>query len=148
MDAGLSEADAVLWGQLFMVWQHTDLTADDEQRMERIVGHLAAHSPLVQAHAAAVVLIEHAHGQTVEATARFEALLDDLDALPRNMVYLWTLVMLAEGCVALGAEQHAARLCDALAAYADRTCVAAGAVICAGSVAQYLGRLAALAARH
>lgn len=146
-DGGLPDADAVLWGQLFAIWQHTDLADGDEERMERIVRHLAVHSPLPQAHAAPLVLVELAHGQTVEAAARFEALLLEIDALPRNMVYVWTLVMLAAACVALDAERHARRIYDALAPYADRICVAAGAVACAGAVSHYLGRLDALTGR-
>lgn len=146
-DGGLPDADAVLWGQLFTVWQHTDLAAGDEQRMERIVRHLAVHSPLPEAHAAPLVLVELAHGQAVEAAARFESLAGDVGALPQNMVHVWTLVMLASACVALDAREHAQPIYDALAPYADRICVAAGAVTCAGSVAHYLGQLAALAGR-
>lgn len=146
-DGGLPDADAVLWGQLFAVWQHTGLAADDEDRMEHIVRHLAAHSPLPQAHAAPLVLVELAHGQAVEAAARFESLLGDIDALPQNMVYVWTLVMLASGCVALNAERHAQRIYDVLVPYSDWICVAAGAVTCAGAVTHYLGQLDALAGR-
>ena len=146
-DGGLPDADAVLWGQLFTVWQHTGLATDDEQRMEHIVRHLAAHSPLPQAHAAPLVLVELAHGQGVEAAARFESLLSDIDSLPQNMVYVWTLVMLTSACVAMNAKQHAQLIYDALAPYADRICVAAGAVTCAGAVAHYLGQLDALGGR-
>jgi predicted ATPase len=146
-DGGLPDADAVLWGQLFTIWQHTDLADADEERMERIVRHLAVHSPLPQAHAAPLVLVELAHGQTVEAATRFEALVAEIDTLPRDMVYIWTLVMLAAACVELDAERHAQRIHDALVPYADRICVAAGAVACGGAVSHHLGGLDALTGR-
>jgi hypothetical protein len=60
------------------------------------------------------------------------------------MLFVWALALLARGCVVLGAAGHAPRLYRALAPYAGRAAVAAGAVMCAGSADFYLAGLAAL----
>jgi hypothetical protein len=60
------------------------------------------------------------------------------------MVFTWALSVLARDCVVLGETRHAPRLYQALAPYAGRAVVAAGAVLCAGSVDFYLAGLAAL----
>jgi len=59
-------------------------------------------------------------------------------------LFTWTLAELARGCIALRAGRHAPRLYQALAPYAGRAVVAAGAVLCAGSADFYLAGLAAL----
>ena len=61
-----------------------------------------------------------------------------------DMVFTWALSVLARDCVVLGEARHAPRLYQALAPYAGRAVVAAGAVLCAGSVDFYLAGLAAL----
>jgi hypothetical protein len=61
-----------------------------------------------------------------------------------DMVYVWALAMLARGCCVLGSRQHAMHLYQGLLPFADQAAVAAGAVMCAGSVSRYLGGLAAL----
>jgi hypothetical protein len=61
-----------------------------------------------------------------------------------DMVYVWALALLAHGCCMLGSRQHAMHLYQALLPFADRAAVAAGAVMCVGSVSRYLGGLAAL----
>jgi hypothetical protein len=60
------------------------------------------------------------------------------------MLYVWALALLARGCCVLGSRRHATHLYQALLPFADRAAVAAGAVMCAGSVSRYLGGLAAL----
>jgi len=60
------------------------------------------------------------------------------------MVYLWALTLLARDCVMLRAARHAPRVYQALAPYAGRAAVAAGAVMCSGSTDFYLAGLAAL----
>ena len=60
------------------------------------------------------------------------------------MVFVWALAKLARGCVVLRAARHAPRLYRALAPYAGRAAVCAGAVMCAGSTDFYLAGLAAL----
>jgi hypothetical protein len=61
-----------------------------------------------------------------------------------DMVYAWALAILARACVEHGATHHARPIYRALAPYAGRVAVAAGAVMCAGSVDRYLAGLAAL----
>ena len=61
------------------------------------------------------------------------------------MVYVWALTQLARACCVLRAARHARRVYRALAPYAGRAAVAAGAVMCAGSTDFYLAGLAALA---
>jgi len=143
--AGLPDAGAVLWGQLFAVWLETELSADDDDHMERILRDLVARSHLSAAHAAALVLIDAEHGALEQARGRFgELATAGVAAMRPDMLYVWALALLARGCCVLGSREHAARLYEALLPYADRSVVAAGAVMCAGSVSRYLGGLAAL----
>jgi hypothetical protein len=67
-----------------------------------------------------------------------------LGTLRPDMLYVWALTQLARGCVILGTAPHAPRLYQALAPYAGRAAVAAGAVMCSGSTDYYLAGLAAL----
>jgi len=97
------------------------------------------------AHACALVLIDAGHGARDQARGRFEELATaGLAGLRPDMVYVWALAMLARACVELGASRHARTIYEALAPYAGRVAVAAGAVMCAGSVDLYLAGLAAL----
>jgi AAA ATPase domain len=152
---GLPDAGAVYWGQLFAIWLHTGLPASDEQWMEQQLRDLVAHSHLSVAHAAALVQIDAARGATEQANGLLDELASTgMDSLRPDMVYVWALTQLARCCVVLGAARHAPRLYRALAPYAGRAAVAAGAVVCAGSADFYLAGLAALsgdttaAARH
>jgi len=153
--AGLPDAGAVYWGQLFAIWLQAGLPGGDEQWMERQLRDLVAHSHLSVAHAAALVQIDAAHGATEQANGLLDELVGTgLESLRSDMVYVWALTQLARGCVVLGAARHAPRLYQALSPYAGRAAVAAGAVMCAGSTDFYLAGLAALsgdttpAARH
>ena len=144
--ASLPDADAVYWGQLFAIWLHVGLPGGDEQWMERELRDLVARSHLSVAHAAALVQIEAAHGATEQARGRLDELVGTgLGTLRPNMVYVWALTELARGCVLLRAARHAPRIYRALAPYAGRAAVAAGAVMCSGSTDFYLAGLAALA---
>ncbi len=60
------------------------------------------------------------------------------------MLYIWALAELARSCVLLRAARHAYRLYQALAPYAGRGVIAAGAVMCSGSADQFLAGLAEL----
>ena len=143
--AGLPDAGAVYWGQLYGVWLHAGLPGDDEQWMERELRDLVARSHVSVAHAAALVQLDAAHGATEQARGRLDELAGPgLGTLHPDMVYVWTLTELARGCVTLGAAEHAPRLYQALAPYAGRAAVAAGAVMCSGSTDHYLAGLAAL----
>jgi hypothetical protein len=143
--ASLPDTEAVLWGQLFAVWLETELPDGDEDQMEQILRGLVARSHLSTAHAAALVLIDAEHGAGDQARGRFGELATAGVATMRpDMVYVWALALLARGCCVLGSRPHATHLYQALLPYADRAAVAAGAVMCAGSVSRYLGGLAAL----
>jgi hypothetical protein len=143
--AGLPDAGAVYWGQLFAIWLHTGLPDGDEQWMERELRDLVARSHLSVAHAAALVQVEAAHGAAEQARGRLDELVvTGLDTLRPDMLFVWALCLLARGCVVLHAVGHAPRLYRALAPYAGRAAVAAGAVMCAGSTDFYLAGLAAL----
>jgi len=143
--AGLPDAGAVYWCQLFAIWLHTELPESDGQWMERELRDLVARSHRSVAHAAALVQIEAAQGAAEQARGRLDELVSTgLDTLLPDMVFVWALAMLARGCVVLRATQHAPRLYQALTPYAGRAAVLAGAVICAGSTDYYLAGLAAL----
>ena len=72
--AGLPDAGAVYWGQLFAIWLHAGLPAADEQWMERELRDLVARSNLSVAHAAALVQVEAAHGAVEQARGRLDEL--------------------------------------------------------------------------
>jgi hypothetical protein len=143
--AALPDAGAVYWGQLFAIWLHADLPAGDEQRMEQLLRDLVARSHLSVAHAAALVQVDAARGSTEQARGLLDELITTgLDSLRPDMVYVWALTLLARDCTVLGALRYAPRVYQALAPYAGRAAVAAGAVMCSGSVDHYLAGLAAL----
>jgi len=143
--ASLPDAGAVYWGQLFAVWLHTDLPGGAERRMEQLLRDLVARSHLSVAHAAALVQIDAAHGATEQARGRLGELVSTgMENLRPDMVYVWALTLLARGCTVLGEVSHAPRVYQALAPYAGRAAVAAGAVMCSGSTDFYLAGLAAL----
>jgi hypothetical protein len=143
--AGLPDAGAVYWGQLFAVWLHTDLPGGAEQRMEQLLRDLVARSHLSVAHAAALVQIDAASGAIEQARGRLGELVSSgLGTLRPDMVYVWALTLLARGCTVLGEARYAPRVYQALAPYAGRAAVAAGAVMCSGSTDFYLAGLAAL----
>jgi hypothetical protein len=143
--ASLPDAGAVLWGQLFVIWLETELPGGDEDLMGQILRGLVARSHLSAAHAAALVLIDAERGAWEQARGRFgELATAGVAAMQPDMVYVFTLALLAHGCCVLGSRQHAMPLYQALLPFAGRTAVGAGAVVCVGSVNRYLGGLAAL----
>ena len=143
--AALPDAGAVYWGQMFAIWLHTGLPADDEQRMEQLLRDLVARSHLSVAHAAALVQIDAARGSVEQARGLLDELISTgMDTLRPDMVYVWALTLLAHDCTVLGAVRYAPRVYQALAPYAGRAAVAAGAVMCSGSTDYYLAGLAAL----
>src|SRR5204862_7266042 len=143
--AGLPDAGAVYWGQLFAVWLHAGLPGDDERWMERELRDLVARSHMSVAHAAALVQIEAARGAAEQARGRLDELVGTgLGPMRPDMVYLWALTLLAPDCVMLRAARPAPRVYQALAPYAGRAPAAAAAVMCSGSTDFYLAGLAAL----
>ncbi|HJQ48394.1 MAG TPA: AAA family ATPase [Amycolatopsis sp.] len=143
----LPDADAVYWGQLFSVWRFGGLDEQDGAEMERILRHLVDHSRLRAAHEAALVLVLIERGERDDARARFARMMTEVAELPRDMLHVWTLSLLATGSVALGDPGAAAVLYAALTPFADRFTVPAGAVSCLGSVRLNLAQLAGLTGR-
>ncbi|MFC0440017.1 BREX system ATP-binding domain-containing protein [Kutzneria buriramensis] len=141
---GLPDADAVYWGQLFSVWRFGGLDEDDAAHMERMLVELVEHSRLRAAHEAALVLILIDRGEHDDARTRFARMIAELPDLRHDMVYVWTLSLLASGAAALGDRDAAAVLYPALTPFAGRFAVPAGAVSCLGSVELSLAQLAAL----
>jgi tetratricopeptide (TPR) repeat protein len=142
---GLPDADAVRWGQIYAIWQHTDVSTEDTEWMERALRELVAHSHLSFAHAPALVQIEAAAGALDQARGRLDDLVENgLDRQRPDMVLIWALTQLAEATWQVGAVRHAERVYQALAPYARRVAVAAGAVTCSGATDFYLGKLAAI----
>ncbi len=142
--AGLPDADAVGWGQLFAVWRCAGLSEDDERLMERVARDLAQTSPFPLAHDAAVVQMVVASGDIESARLRFQRLMPAVGTLSRDLLYCWTIALMAEDAVLLEDAAAAAVLYEALLPLADRFVVAAGAVVCLGSTSHQLGRLASL----
>jgi tetratricopeptide (TPR) repeat protein len=87
-------------------------------------------------------------GQEPEARQWFEQLASDFTQLPRDMFWLKSISLLAELCAYLGDSERAAFLYEWLAPYAERCVVDAPVAACSGSVARYLGLLAATLGRH
>lgn len=142
--AGLPDADAVAWGQLFAVWRCADLPEDDAKLMERVARELAEVSPFPLAHEAAVVQMVAAHGDIESARVRFRRLMATVDTLSHDLLYCWTIALLAEDAVLLEDSEAAAVLYESLLPFAGRFVLAAGAVVCLGSASHQLGRLATL----
>ena len=103
--------------------------------------------PDLPAWRAALALV-HAHtGRHEAARAELERLARDrFGAIPRDRAWLTLLAALAEVCVLLGEERHAAVLYELLLPF-ERRCAVAFAVASLGPVALHLGRLAALLGR-
>ena len=141
---GLPDADAVYWGQLFVVWRKGRLDDERARRMETIVTGLVEHSPLRMVHEAALVQMLHARGHEEQARRRYDDLVALVPTLAYDMVRVFSLVLMAENCLLFGDARSARMLHDALVPYADRWAVAAGAVACLGPVREPLARLAAL----
>ena len=140
----LPDADAVYWCLPFALWRQDEIPDAEAAEVERIARHLTEHSPLREAHEVAVVALLADRGELAEATERFESVMAALPHLRHDMVYLWTVTLLASDCVALGTSSHAAVLRDALLPFVDRWAVASGGVACLGSVRHELGLLAGM----
>ena len=125
--------------------------------LRREQGRLAEIEPLVRESVAAipgyrafpcfVALLECELGRSREARLAFDALAaEEFAALPRDGEWLFCLSLLSEVSAALGDAAAAAVLHRLLLPYAHLNAMAAGEVAI-GSVARYLGLLAATAGR-
>jgi tetratricopeptide (TPR) repeat protein len=96
---------------------------------------------------AALALIHCQRGHLDEARLVFQKLAaDDFTNYPYDILWLTGMALSAEVCAELDDAPRAAVLAHLLAPYADQF-VTAGPVGCFGSVARYLGRLAATVGR-
>lgn len=145
--ADLPDGDAVCWGQLFAVWRQGGLGEGDAELMERVATDLAERSPFAAAHASAVVQMLVASGDVAAGRALFEHTMASLDSLEQDLLYVWTVTLLAECAVLLGSNRAAGSLYDRLLPFAERFVVAAGGVVCLGSASHQLGQLARLLGR-
>jgi hypothetical protein len=69
---------------------------------------------------------------------------DALADSPSGLMRIYTLCILSETCSLIGDAERGRRFYAHLLPYADRTVVTVGASVCLGSVARFLGLLAAL----
>lgn len=142
------DCEAVYWGQVFTIWLDAGLPDEDLERCERILRALVAGSALSVGHAAGLVVLCLGTGRPAEARARFDAIVRrGIDTIPRNMIHLWTLTLLATACAQIGDAGAAADIAATLEPFAGRCAVAAGAVTCSGAVDHYLGLLASCRGR-
>lgn len=126
--------------------------------VEELVAHRVLHVPAIRAFA-----VEHAAmpafrsglallcchlGRLAEARTIFDELAaQGFDQFPRDATWINGMDELAQVCAALGDRQRAALLYERLAPYEHHNVVIAFAEACEGSVARYLGLLAATLAR-
>ena len=143
--ASLPDAGAVYWGQLFAIWLHAACPAATSSGWS---GNCVTwwHGrtcrsrtppPWSRSRPPMAPPSRRAGGSTSSSAP-------GSDTLRPDMVYVWALTELARGCILLRAARHAPRIYRALAPYAGRAAVAAGAVMCSGSTDFYLAGLAAL----
>lgn len=93
-------------------------------------------------------LILASAGREAEARHELDALaLDEFDRIPRNVVWLACLAILAESVSLLGDAERARRLTELLSPYAERNVVLTGAA-CVGPVRRFLGILARAQDQH
>lgn len=125
--------------------------------IERARGGLRALAPLVERFSSAtpreqawlpgLALVNAELGRRDVARDGFERLArDDFAALPRDALYLLSLVYLAEVCVYLADERRAALLYDRLAPYGELNTSVPATVMC-GAVARDRARLALVLGR-
>ncbi|MGH3925892.1 MAG: hypothetical protein ACRDTT_24040, partial [Pseudonocardiaceae bacterium] len=111
--------------------------------LEALVAEFVAQHPGLWAWQAVLALCHCELGRWDEARVVFERLAaDDFASRPYDVNWLVGMAISAEVCAELGDVSGAAVLAGLLAPYADQF-VTAGPVSCFGSVARYLGRLAA-----
>jgi hypothetical protein len=102
--------------------------------------------PNVPAWQAALALVHSELGRASEAHAIMERLaVEEFRALPRNLLWLATMVILGESAGNLADGPRAGTLYEILLPYVPRTLVIGAGVVCMGSLDLFLGRLAATA---
>jgi len=100
----------------------------------------------VPAWRAALAMLHARRGDAGAARVEFERLASDgFAAIPADVVWLNAMTYLAETCAFLGDAERARLLFRALEPYAERVAVIDRALACKGSIARFLGLLAATA---
>jgi tetratricopeptide (TPR) repeat protein len=113
------------------------------------VWNMAGRFPGAPAWRCAVVLFASELGRVADAEGGLAYLSDDFEDIPRDVNWFPAMATLAVTVWRLGDSARAARLYELLAAFEDRYVVAGGTApsACYGSVAYYLGLLAAASGR-
>jgi class 3 adenylate cyclase len=115
--------------------------------LEALVTQIVTQHHGLWAWQAVLALIHCQRGHLDDARLVFEKLAaDDFASFPYDVQWLTGMALSAEVCAELGDAPRAAILAHFLAPYADQF-VSSGPVSCFGSVARYLGRLAATMGR-
>lgn len=118
------------------------------QELEGATAAFAAQNPGILAWQAALAAIHRDLGREAEARRDFDQLAGQRFAdVPRNGLWLITMTLLAEVCAFLDDRDRAADLYDLLLPHARLTVVVNNGVACSGSVARFLGLLAATMGR-
>lgn len=114
-----------------------------QHELEDLLTEVVAECPALWGWQAALALVHCGLDRWAEARSVFDKMAaDDFASCPYDFSWLSGMALSAELCAELGDVPGAAVLCRLLAPYADQF-VTAGNVICHGSVARCLGRLAA-----
>ncbi len=113
------------------------------EQLEAVAKAFVAQFPLLPSGHCGLALLYAEQGRVADAEAEIAALAaDDFAMLPRNPEWLSCIAGLAEASALLPSAPSAATLYALLAPYRDRVIVAGLGVLCAGSVAHFLGMLA------
>ena len=132
-----ASADAVLRGQMGIIrWMQGHL-GDVEGSFLRA----RRENPEERIWAASLVWLWHKQGRD-DAAVRLLETLTDLDAIPRNRMWLSTMTALAEIASEMGSEQFARGIRDALLPYAQQVIPLGVGVAFWGTVGRSLGLLA------
>jgi tetratricopeptide (TPR) repeat protein len=126
--------------QLFMLRMEQGRLAELEETARRFIHKV----PQIPAWWAALAMIHVAAGDEEAARWEFEQLAaKDFMCIPRNAVWMITIAGAAEVCALLGDPQRAGMLYELLLPFEHHCVVAGRGYACKGSVARFLGQLAA-----
>jgi hypothetical protein len=113
------------------------------EQLEAVAQAFVEQFPLVPSGHCGLALLHAEQGRVADAEAEIATLAaDDFAMLPRNPEWLSCVAGLAEASALVPSAPSAATLYALLAPYGDRVIVAGLGVLCAGSVAHFLGMLA------
>lgn len=119
------------------------IEGERHDELEPLVRAVVAQFPGIPGGHAGLALLHADRGRFAEAAAEMDGMAaDEFAVLPRNPEWLTTVAVLAQTSALLPDAPHAATLFALLAPYRRRNIVAGMGVLCAGSVAHFLGILA------